>query len=787
MVEVYLNLFPLTVKSSALFAYEIEDTEPQTRNRKVRFRLAANVAKKLSKNKGAVFSIGDRIYAGVPVEDRQYEDTIDIDGTSVSFTIHLSPSDEMSNIGSVEQTTERLLNKLVDWFCHELNDSYFHYRGANYLGQNIFARMQLPLYKVHKININEGILRATRVFGGKLYLLLDNDYRVTWEQSLWEEVKLYTRSVLNKDLFLVEESTIKALNERFGKHNGKGGVRLVGKHRIGEYKLVGFDFGKNPDTPGTAGGLSQREYFSKVYGSANRIQDAKQPLALVKPIRGTHRGETVYHVPELLEFDRVPPRIRRNTRVNKAIVNITKPHPRSRYGSIINLVQGDEFGKSKGLSQDTLIRQFVDFNSKPVCLNADVLPPTQIKMQKDIFAVASETDFFRGIAGKRFHRIPQIDKVILLFNESEKERVLNFYEQLRNLSAGHGLNLPDNPKLLTVQSEDHGEYVDRLAEDHEANLVLSFTQSEDDELYDLLKQELLVKYGVLSQNIAFDKTIDRIEEYRNTGKDGYAQTILTMIAMQICAKLGGAPWAFNEPIYEEGCPILGLDVYHSEDDAEGSDSVVGACAVFDPYGEYLFSDVSSLDITRPVETLNQLIKGAIKHLEDEGKRPNKLLILRSGLNFTQEHKFLYDKEQGELAIIEKALKDCGVPEYVFVLHKKGTSLRMYKKIKEFQVDNPEPGTVIIGTPFDDNEILMISQQTYVGTAEPVMFKVLSRNANMKKLATAIYKLCRHHWSSARTIRVPAPALHADMITHFVRLVLRQRPTSRQVLDRPFYL
>jgi argonaute-like protein implicated in RNA metabolism and viral defense len=358
---------------------------------------------------------------------------------------------------------------------------------------------------------------------------------------------------------------------------------------------------------------------------------------------------------------------------------------------------------------------------------------------------------------------------------------------LRSLSNGHGLSFPEKPKLLTVQSDNHKEYVDKLAEDHEATLILSFTQSEDDELYDLLKQELLVKYGVLSQNISFDKAISRIEEYRNTRRDGDAKTILTLIAMQICAKLGGAPWAFNEPIYEEGCPILGLDVYHSEDDTEGSDSVVGACAVFDPYGEYLFSDVSSLEITQPVQALTELIKGAIKHLEDEGKKPKKLLILRSGLNFTQEQKFLYDKEHGELAIIEKALKECGVPEYVFVLHKKGTSLRMYKKIKEFQVDNPEPGTTVIGTPFDDNEILMISQQTYVGTAEPVMFKVLSHNADMKKLATAIYKLCRHHWSSARTIRVPAPALHADMITHFVRLVLRQRPTSRQVLDRPFYL
>jgi hypothetical protein len=142
--------------------------------------------------------------------------------------------------------------------------------------------------------------------------------------------------------------------------------------------------------------------------------------------------------------------------VNQAIVNITKPHPRSRYGSIINLVQGDEFGKSRGLSQDALVSQFVDLGSKPVCVQADVLPPTQIKMQKDVFTVASETDFFRGIARKKFHRIPEIGKVILLFNDSEKERVLNFYQQLRTLSAGHGLIFPKKPKPLSVQTDNHG-------------------------------------------------------------------------------------------------------------------------------------------------------------------------------------------------------------------------------------------------------------------------------------------------------------------------------------------
>jgi hypothetical protein len=144
MVEVYLNLFPLTVKSLALYAYEIGNTEPRTRNRTVRFRLAANIAKKLSKDKGAVFSMGDRIYSSGAIEELRFEDTLDIDGTQVKFTVQLQASDEAESAVNVEQSTERLLNKLVDWYCRETNSAYFHQKNANYLGKNIFANMCRP-------------------------------------------------------------------------------------------------------------------------------------------------------------------------------------------------------------------------------------------------------------------------------------------------------------------------------------------------------------------------------------------------------------------------------------------------------------------------------------------------------------------------------------------------------------------------------------------------------------------------------------------------------------------
>jgi argonaute-like protein implicated in RNA metabolism and viral defense len=85
-------------------------------------------------------------------------------------------------------------------------------------------------------------------------------------------------------------------------------------------------------------------------------------------------------------------------------------------------------------------------------------------------------------------------------------------------------------------------------------------------------------------------------------------------------------------------------------------------------------------------------------------------------------------------------------------------------------------------------MLMVSQETYQGTVDPVFYKVLiPSNPNMERIAIAINKLARHHWNTNRALKIPAPAFHADRITYLVRRVLRRNPTNPDILDKPFYL
>jgi len=777
--QVFINAYPLDIEARKVSLYEIVETTPETKNRIVKFRLAANIAKRLTKTESPVFSVGAEIYATQDIHE-SHEEELDIEGTKVKFQIKLERREDI-DLKTLEQGPERLVNKLVDWYYIATVPNSFHMENVNYIVENIFAKLESRLHSAFKINVNEGLLRATRTFNGIIYLVIDPEYRVTWEQSLWDDVKFFAKSNLNADVYLPSAQTIRAINERYGRVGTKPGRRVQGKNKLGEYEIIEFDFTKNPMTPNIVDGMSQYDFFAKVHNTP--ITDKKQPLVRVRVTRGYHFGKENYHVPELLEFDRIPPHIRENKRVSGALANIQKPSPRGRFAQIINFVQGDPFGRSKGFAVNEFVKRFMTVSSRPILVDAKVLDPIKVKMGEQSFSVSNDSEFLRNIFKRKFHRVPDAPNLWLVYVKEREADVFEFYQKLRQESATHGLILPEKPVCKPVESLQYSEFVKALHGADKTEIVLTFGPASDDELYEAIKQELLVKYGTLSQHISYENTIERIHEYESQGNEHGIKTILTLISMQMCAKLGGAPWAFSEPIYNKGCPIFGLEVSH----LQGEDLIIAACAVFDEFGEYLFSEPS----VQPIEIvagLSQVLQNAIARYTKQFGKPSQVFIVREGLNYTQEKNFLLKKDKGELPVLESVLKQAGLENYVFVMEKKNTHLRMFKRITDVRVENPAPGTVVIGSPFERNEMVMVSHEIIQGTADPVMYKVIRPlQVEMEQVAKALYKLTRHHWNTYKAIRTPAPAFHAHEITYMVRRILKQTPRHRRVLDRPFYL
>src|SRR6266571_3642411 len=210
-VGTFLNAFEVKTRRNSVTLFEISGTNPETTSRTVRFRIAAKVAKEITNKGTPAFSVGSEIYSTGPIEG-PISAELDLEGTQVRFEVKLVPR-EVIDLSAVEQGPERLVNRLVDWYHSESIPKSFRMENVNYVGENLFAKLEFKLYQAFKINVNEGLLRATRTFNGTTYLILDVDYRVTREQSLWDEMKMFAKNILNSDIYMPSEHTVRAVNE----------------------------------------------------------------------------------------------------------------------------------------------------------------------------------------------------------------------------------------------------------------------------------------------------------------------------------------------------------------------------------------------------------------------------------------------------------------------------------------------------------------------------------------------------------------------------------------------
>ena len=86
-------------------------------------------------------------------------------------------------------------------------------------------------------------------------------------------------------------------------------------------------------------------------------------------------------------------------------------------------------------------------------------------------------------------------------------------------------------------------------------------------LYDDLKRLLLKDLPVPSQ-VVLANTISR-------GKN--VRSICSKILIQICAKVGGEPWAISDmPFFDKPAMVCGIDVYHKI--GNGTKSILAFCA-----------------------------------------------------------------------------------------------------------------------------------------------------------------------------------------------------------------
>jgi len=146
-------------------------------------------------------------------------------------------------------------------------------------------------------------------------------------------------------------------------------------------------------------------------------------------------------------------------------------------------------------------------------------------------------------------------------------------------------------------------------------------------LYDDLKRLLIKEIPVPSQ-VVLANTISRGKNIRS---------ICNKILIQICAKVGGEPWAVSDmPFMDKPTMVCGVDVYHKTGTGKGS--ILALCATMNARATTYWSKAAvqaeGEEISNVLEKI--IIEALGEFKKSNGVEPAHIIMYRDGVGESQQ-------------------------------------------------------------------------------------------------------------------------------------------------------
>ena len=770
----FLNLFKIEADEFELFTYKPIIT-PQP-SEEIIFQVLNQLARAIfEKEKIPVISVRRMISSPFKIRQESYQIKVTVKKKPVQFKIELQ---ELPNVLLTKKDREYtiLLNRMIDTIGKEV--------GYKRQGQFLFDTRDVLELREKRIAFTTqssaylGWYRGVRAFAD-LFLIVDPKFGIKSRSNLWEETKSYL-SYLEQNPYEPDSDALQKVNRIY-----RGSI-VVPEYEIGKSphkRIVEFDFAKTVDDESeTSDGVwrgSPAEYQESL---GRKVHDHKQPQVRVKRVDGIIEP----HVPELLRITRNLEDLKRRAKSAgdvKAVMKIFRPEPDVRARMTVKFV--NVINKPK-------LAQNMKLSIEPLWIEVENFHPVLLEWANGkVLKIKEDKDFYKAFKSERYQylRTKSIDDVLMIVPE-EKEQVLTTYcKELIEVSNRKGQKLPF-PEIISIKECNYDNYSNLFENgtlDLKRDLILTFKSRENDEgLYNLIKKKLISDLGVPSQNVTIGHAEGVVQKLNSSDpmRRGDALTALNLLAMQIVAKIGGAPWKFHEPISREGTMFLGLDVYHDTFRLQPSAGV--AVSIFDSTGEYDFGSVAKFQRMgqEHIEKLGLLTRLAIENYrKHKGDVPSYIVAFRHGVapTFSLEN---------EITTFKDIMDIYGITQYALIMPTQRTYIRMYStETKDWRrAKHPVPGSAVIGYPFMSNQFLLQESEALgFGTPIPILYTILINEAqfNIRDYVRMSAWLSRHHWASGRAIRIPVPMRYADQLARFVGNI-GARPHEK-LLGTPFYI
>jgi aubergine-like protein len=487
------------------------------------------------------------------------------------------------------------------------------------------------------------------------------------------------------------------------------------------------------------------DYYKTKYGRV--ILDPHQPLLVHEDKK---KGDKVLLIPEFCFLTGLTDEMRSNFNTMKSLAVITKGSANEKMKDCIKLV--NMFLENEKCRQD-ISDWGLTLENTPTAIFGRRLDAGNIQMGKSNFSIDQTDDIDRKIQCEMFSQ-PEIKKwmVFSTAKDAQATDVLMTTLQQVQKSFNYRLSPPVSIIVKGTQFRDWEEAIsNNIKQDCQVVVLVIPGAKGKGFIYNDVKRLLCCKYPMPSQ-VILSSTLTKPKGVRS---------VINKVLIQICAKVGGEPWAVDKfPFTGAPTMVVGIDVYN-----KNGKSIIGCCGTtnrtFTKYVSVCKTEDQGLDISGKIAEC--LIEVSAHFAKINGIAPQHIIVLRDGVAPTQ----IKHTSEVEVKGVERILENV---KLTYVLLNKKTNLKVFK-VDENAFNNIPPGTLVDETVTDRDsyDFFLISQKTNQGLSQATHYNIIYDSAKVapEEIHSFIYKLCYLYYNWTGGIKIPAPCQYAKKLAFLV--------------------
>ena len=549
------------------------------------------------------------------------------------------------------------------------------------------------------------------------------------------------------------------------------------------YHIEDIDWNSTPNSTfnDANGAISYMDYYRRRWNIT--IRHADQPLLVA-----TLKNDRVYLIPELCLMTGITEEIRLE------VTRATQKTPSNRLADCCSLIN-DALNNSQVQAEINEWR--VKVSNHPIQVNASVISVGDISIgnNQSFRSNPEYPNFDREIQRPMYSQV-NLQKWGIFYQENDQALCNILKTELEAVVARQFGFSGNSPACFSVPFARRGQewqewdrlLREKITRGSDVQLIICILPGSrgKSSLYDDLKRLTLSTLPIPSQ-VILNATLR---------KERGLRSVITKLAIQMNAKIGGIPWVLNDtPLSDIPTMIIGIDVYHKK----GSHSVLGFCATTDrKFSRYTTITKVQMEAQEISGLLREAMITAITNFkEDNGNRnPKRIIIFRDGVSDSQIPTVL-NSEVLQIKTAFKELVDTKVieqePKLCFLVVNKRVNARFYTRT-DGNISNPPVGACVDSDVTKENgyDFYLVSAETTQGVVSPTHYHVVydDTGLNCEPIQDLAYKLCYMYYNWSGPIKVPAPCMYAHKVAYLygerISQAARFEPHSRWASKRLLY-